>query len=190
MRSSEFCATCHTLFTSTHDSDGKERGRLAEQVPFLEWKHSVYPATNGCQSCHTPVVAEPIATASVLGQPRERLARHDFRGGNFFMLGMLNRYRAELGVTALPEEMDTSVLRPQCASRPAKSWFHKAARVTLQVTNRLGVTARASELACLLSQSGMLWLPRRAPRRCTPGSIPYNSVRPTGVLNTADTSRA
>jgi hypothetical protein len=32
--------------------------------------------------------------------------RHWFLGGNVFMLGMLNRYRAELAVEALPEELD------------------------------------------------------------------------------------
>ena len=36
--------------------------------------------------------------AAVLGQPREGYSRHTFRGGNFFMLRMLNRYRDELGV--------------------------------------------------------------------------------------------
>lgn len=111
IRASEFCATCHTLFTSTHGADGKEIGRLPEQVPFLEWKHSAYTDRSSCQSCHMPAVVEPIAIASVLGQTREGLARHDFRGGNFFMLGMLNRYRAELGVTAPPQEMDASVRR-------------------------------------------------------------------------------
>ena len=54
-----------------------------------------------CQSCHMPAVAEPTPIASVLGEPRERLARHTFLGGNFFMLRMLNRYRSELGVEAL-----------------------------------------------------------------------------------------
>jgi len=88
-----------------------EVARLPEQVPFLEWKHSVYPERSSCQSCHMPGVAEPIAIASVLGHTRERLARHDFRGGNFFMLGMLRRYSSELGVTALPEELEAGVRR-------------------------------------------------------------------------------
>ena len=111
IRSSELCATCHTLFTSTHGPGGTEVARLPEQVPFLEWKHSVYPERSSCQSCHMPVVAEPIAIASVLGHTRERLARHDFRGGNFFMLGMLQRYSSELGVTAQPEELEAGVRR-------------------------------------------------------------------------------
>ena len=32
--------------------------------------------------------------------------RHTFLGGNFFMLRMLNRYRTELGVEALPQELE------------------------------------------------------------------------------------
>jgi cytochrome c551/c552 len=132
IRSSELCATCHTLFTTTLGMDGKEIGRLPEQVPFLEWKHSAYSDRNSCQSCHMPAVAEPITIASVLGQTRERLARHDFRGGNFFMLGMLNRYRAELGVTALPQEMDASV------RRAITHLERETARLTIEDTRRDG----------------------------------------------------
>ena len=56
-----------------------------------------------------PAVAYSIPISSVRGQPRERLGRHDFRGGNFFMLQLLNRYRGDLGVTALPAELEASV---------------------------------------------------------------------------------
>jgi hypothetical protein len=44
----------------------------------------------------------------VLGEPRKRFARHGFQGANFFMLAMLERYRAELGVVALPQELSLS----------------------------------------------------------------------------------
>ena len=111
IRSSALCATCHTLYTTAHAADGRELGRLPEQVPFLEWKHSAYADQTSCQTCHMPAVEGPVAIASVLGQPREQLSRHDFRGGNFFMLSMLNRYRGELGVTALPNELDASSRR-------------------------------------------------------------------------------
>jgi hypothetical protein len=55
-----------------------------------------------------PEVGEPTAIASVLGEPRPRLSRHTFVGGNAFMLRMLNRYRAELGVEALPGELEAN----------------------------------------------------------------------------------
>ena len=109
LRESEMCATCHTLYTNARGAKGEVVGRLPEQVPYLEWRHSAFRTERSCQSCHMPVVAEPMPIASVLGQPREGFARHSFRGGNAFMLRMLQRYRTELGVQALPEEMENAV---------------------------------------------------------------------------------
>jgi hypothetical protein len=108
VRRSELCATCHTLFTQALDADGRAVGRLPEQVPFLEWRHSAYNTERSCQDCHMPPVAEPTPIASVLGEPREGLSRHTFLGGNFFMLRMLNRYRTDLGVTAPSHELEAS----------------------------------------------------------------------------------
>jgi hypothetical protein len=55
-----------------------------------------------------PEVSEPTPVSSVLGEPRAGLSRHAFIGGNFFMLRMLNRYRTELGVEALPVELEST----------------------------------------------------------------------------------
>ena len=82
------------------DEAGQEIGRLPEQVPYVEWQQSAFRDTNSCQSCHMPVVNEDIALTQVLGQPRTGVSRHTFQGGNFFMLRMLNRYRAELATSA------------------------------------------------------------------------------------------
>ena len=111
IQQSEVCATCHTLYTHALDLDGAESGPLPEQVPYLEWRHSAYNGDESCQSCHMPVVEEETAIASVLGEQREGVSRHVFRGGNFFMLRMLNRYRADLGVQALPQELETAARR-------------------------------------------------------------------------------
>jgi hypothetical protein len=108
---SELCATCHTLYTSALGPGGKPIGELPEQVPYLEWRHSAFREEQSCQSCHMPVVREPMPIVSVLGEPREGLSRHSFIGGNFFMLRMLNRYRVELGVEALPLELDAAARR-------------------------------------------------------------------------------
>lgn len=108
IRSSELCATCHTLFTHSLGPDGTVVGELPEQVPFLEWKHSRYVTEKSCQDCHMPVVDEPAPIANVLGQPRTGARRHDFRGSNFFMPRILNKYRHELGVTALAPELETA----------------------------------------------------------------------------------
>jgi hypothetical protein len=104
---SEVCATCHTLFTKALDASGRVVGELPEQVPYLEWRHSAFRSERSCQSCHMPIVAEEAPASSVLGQPRQ-IARHTFLGGTFFMLRMLNRFRAELGVEALPAELEAA----------------------------------------------------------------------------------
>ncbi|MEZ5316902.1 MAG: hypothetical protein R2752_05825 [Vicinamibacterales bacterium] len=111
IQSSELCATCHTLFTSALDPSGAAAGRLPEQMPYLEWQASDYPGSRSCQDCHMPVVEAEMPIARVLGQPRAGFRRHEFRGGNFFVTRMLNRYRAELGVVALPQEMDAAAGR-------------------------------------------------------------------------------
>lgn len=112
IRQSELCATCHTLYTKALNAQGQVIGELPEQVMYLEWRHSAFLSEQrSCQSCHMPVVQEETPITSVLGQPRQGLARHVFVGGNFFMLRLLNRYRAELGVVALPEELDAAARR-------------------------------------------------------------------------------
>lgn len=107
VRESGLCATCHTLYTQAIGPDGSAIGSLPEQVPYLEWQHSAFRGERSCQACHMPAIADaPIA--SVLGEPRESMARHTFLGGNFFMLRMLNRYRGELGVIAPPQELEAT----------------------------------------------------------------------------------
>jgi hypothetical protein len=110
VRQSELCATCHTLFTKALGAGGEPVGELPEQMPYLEWRHSAFRLeARSCQSCHMRAVAEEMPISSVLGQPRQGLARHSFIGGNAFMLRLLNRYRAELGVAAPAEELDEGV---------------------------------------------------------------------------------
>ena len=108
IRDSELCATCHTLYTQALGPQGEVIGELPEQVPYLEWRHSAFREERSCQSCHMPAVAAPTRMSSVLGEEREGLGRHTFLGGNFFMLRMLNRHRSELGVQALPQELDAA----------------------------------------------------------------------------------
>jgi hypothetical protein len=105
------CATCHTLYTHALNAAGEATGEFPEQMPYQEWLHSEFRATQSCQACHMPVVAQPTPITSVLGEPREGLSRHDFRGANFLMLGVLNRFRTALGVVARPAEMDSAIAR-------------------------------------------------------------------------------
>jgi hypothetical protein len=105
IRSSELCATCHTLYTKTLGPGGQVIGEFPEQMPYQEWLHSEYKDKQSCQSCHMPVVKEDVPIAKVLGKPREGFSRHIFVGSNFFIQRMLNRYRADLSVGALPQEL-------------------------------------------------------------------------------------
>jgi hypothetical protein len=114
LEQSELCSTCHTLYTTPlsgggRDGQSNERpARFPEQVPSLEWRASDYVREKSCQACHMTFTAEPAPAASVLGEARPAFARHGFQGANFLMLAMLERYRGELGVAALPQELSLS----------------------------------------------------------------------------------
>jgi hypothetical protein len=109
IRKSEMCATCHTLYTDALGPDGKVVGSLPEQMPYQEWLHSAYRTEQTCQDCHMPVVPEPAPITRVFGILRDGMKRHSFVGANFFMQQMLNRYRDELEVEALPQELSYAV---------------------------------------------------------------------------------
>jgi hypothetical protein len=108
---SEICATCHTLYTQALGPQGKIVGELPEQMPYQEWLHSGFRDNQSCQACHMPVVEGAVPVTPVFGEPREGFSRHTFVGGNFFMLRLLNRFRAELGVEALPQELEAAAGR-------------------------------------------------------------------------------
>ncbi len=145
VQSSELCASCHTLYTTALGPEGEVVGELPEQVPYLEWQHSAYEGVQSCQSCHMPVVSDSTAITSVLGKPRADVSRHVFRGGNFFMLRMLNRYRAELGVEALPLELEAA------AERTERHMQSASARLAIEETHlreqRLEISLRLENLA-------------------------------------------
>jgi hypothetical protein len=119
VQSSELCASCHTLFTHAVRPGG-EGPEFPEQVPYLEWQASAYAAEEtSCQDCHMPLVGEDVPVTSVLGRARPEVNRHQFQGGNFFMMRMLDRYRGELGVTALPQEFALAAERTEIHLREA-----------------------------------------------------------------------
>jgi hypothetical protein len=111
IRKSELCATCHTLITTALGPDGQKIGELPEQVPYQEWYASDFREKQSCQNCHMPEILEPVRVTSTMGKFREGMSRHTFVGGNFFMQRVLNKYRADLGVTALPEEFESAATR-------------------------------------------------------------------------------
>ena len=123
IQSSEFCASCHTLYTHALNEKGEDLGRLPEQVPYLEWKHSGYADAKSCQSCHMPEVDGEAAITGVMGVPREKVSRHVFRGGNILVPRMLNQNRGDLGVNALPQSLQAT------ADRSTRHLETSAARV-------------------------------------------------------------
>ncbi len=132
IRQSEVCATCHTLYTKALGPGGKVTGELPEQMPYQEWLHSSFKDQKSCQSCHMPVIQEEVPITRVLGKPREGAARHVFVAANFFMIRMLNRFRDELNVTALPTEMSYA------ADYTVQYLQSQAARLSIQRVEAVG----------------------------------------------------
>jgi hypothetical protein len=145
IQDSAFCATCHTLYTHALGPEGEVVGELPEQVPYLEWKHSAYKESRNCQSCHMPVLSQPTAISSVLGLPRDGFSQHVFRGGNFFMPQIFNLNRIDLGVEALPSDLNRTV------TETVEHLQTKAARITIQQANvrngRLQIVVSVKNLA-------------------------------------------
>lgn len=119
---SEHCATCHTLFTSYVDENDEliPDSSFPEQVPYLEWLNSDYPAQGAdrtCQGCHMPKTLEPI-NISTVGDRGARWARtpywyHYFVGGNVFMPKILKNNIGTLGLTATVEHFNSTILRAE-----------------------------------------------------------------------------
>ncbi len=111
IRDSKLCASCHTLLTKALGPDGKVIGELPEQVPYQEWLHSDFSDQQSCQSCHMPVINQDVPITRVFGVPRPGAARHLFVASNFFIQRILNRYRGDLDVAALPQELTAAADR-------------------------------------------------------------------------------
>jgi hypothetical protein len=156
IRSSELCATCHTLLTQALDSQGRVIGELPEQVPYQEWLHSDYKETSSCQDCHMPQVEEEVPITSVLGEPRAGFSRHIFVGGNFFLQRLLSRHRDDLAVPALAEELETA------AQRTLAHLQSKAAKLTIR---GLGIRDGRVEAEISIENLGGHKLPTAYPSR-------------------------
>jgi hypothetical protein len=126
IRDSAVCGTCHTLYTGALVAGGKEVGKFPEQMPYLEWLHSDYPRKSSCQSCHMPEMHGAIPITAVYGSPRQGARRHTFVAANFFMQRMLNLYREDLSVAALPAELSAA------ADKTVEFLQSQSARVTIR----------------------------------------------------------
>jgi hypothetical protein len=114
---SELCATCHTLYTPYVDRDGQIQGYFPEQVPYLEWLNSNYPAEDiQCQTCHMPSVDQAMKISNLPpwnSTLRSPVWKHDFVGANLYMNDILTKFTSEIGVTA--SESDLSVTASKTA---------------------------------------------------------------------------
>src|ERR1700688_4739683 len=156
IRDSALCGTCHTLITETLGSGGKVVGSFPEQMPYLEWLHSDYPNKSTCQSCHMPEVHEAVPVTAVLGVPRTGVHRHVFVAANFFMEGMLNRYRQDLSVTALPEELTVA------SERTVAFLQSESARVNIR---NIGIVSGSLQAQVFVQNLGGHKLPTAYPSR-------------------------
>jgi hypothetical protein len=108
---SELCATCHTLYTPYVDATGEIAGEFAEQVPYLEWYYSDYRSSQNCQDCHMPEAEGGVSISTTSQKLRSPFAKHNFVGGNVYMLTILDRFGDELGVTASSEYFQATIER-------------------------------------------------------------------------------
>ena len=188
IQSSEMCATCHTLYTHTLDAAGRAIGTLPEQVPYLEWRHSTYRDTMSCQACHMPVVPEPVRISSVLGEPRDGVSRHTFRGSNFWMLKVLNRFRGELGVPTLPQELERAAqdtlahLERESASLRIDRAERRGERVVVELT----VSNRGGHKLPTAYPSRRAWLHLRIVDGGGRVVFESGAVEPTGAITGND----
>jgi hypothetical protein len=191
LQQSEVCATCHTLYTHALDEAGQSPGEFPEQMPYQEWLHSEFRNTQSCQTCHMPEVNQPTPITSVLGEPREGLSRHDFRGANFFMLGVLNRFRGALGVVARPAEMDAAVVRTKAflQSSAAAVWIERAEFVRDRLEAEVVVRNLAGHKLPTAYPSRRAWL--RIVVRDGAGRVVFSSgeVQPNGAIAGNDNDR-
>lgn len=135
---SGICGSCHTLITKALGEGGKELATFYEQMPYPEWLHSDYSGKQSCQACHMPEIHEPTQIASVLGPERTGAREHTFVGGNFLIERILNQNRAELSVTAQPDELDH-------ASRKTIAFLQsQSAHVSLDGVERSGAMLNAT----------------------------------------------
>ncbi len=144
---SALCGTCHTLFTPVLGADGKVAGQFPEQTPFLEWRHSGFAAEGThCQDCHLPRLDEPI---KISARPpwldaREPFWRHQFAGGNVFMLRLLLANGRALEANAEPSHFEALIKESRAQLARAAELQATARResglviLETQVINRTG----------------------------------------------------
>lgn len=121
---SALCASCHTVMTRALDASGRPSAtEFPEQAPYLEWRNSEYndegtpgPRAATCQRCHMPGVDDdgrPIETVISTRNSvrRTQYGRHEFLGGNAYMLRLIAANARWTGTYVEPAEIAESAAR-------------------------------------------------------------------------------
>ena len=107
------CSPCHTLISNSSDLNGNPTGTtFVEQATFQEYQNSIYPSQLiTCQSCHMPVVEDPVKIANgYLALPgRAPYNQHVFVGGNSFMVNLIKNNKSGLGINAQDKNFDSTL---------------------------------------------------------------------------------
>ncbi|MCW5900625.1 MAG: T9SS type A sorting domain-containing protein [Flavobacteriales bacterium] len=114
------CAGCHTLITETADLQGNPTGdHFVEQATYHEWINSVFDTNSdpeggvSCQGCHVPRIDDAVVISAnyLFLQGHSPFGLHHFAGANTFMLELLKNNITALGLTATPEQFDSTIAR-------------------------------------------------------------------------------
>lgn len=124
----ELCGSCHTVIVKG----------VVEQATYLEWRSSSLAASKPCQTCHMPLVdedqqpiSEPISKFPANLSPRTPYGRHEFMGGNAYLLRLMadNEAWAQTGVPQA--DLERAIVN-------AESHLRTAARLTASEPARAG----------------------------------------------------
>lgn len=136
MEDSALCATCHELNTPVVDSDGEivSGHELPEQAVYSEWQQSDFAddgaTPQSCQDCHM----ERADGVRMANRPRrltpvDDFKRHRFSGANTVVMDILNKHRAELGVTS--GDMENAI-------QANREFLQRAADIRIASVKRVG----------------------------------------------------
>lgn len=113
IKESELCATCHTLITPFVNDMGEIVGNFPEQMPYFEWKNSIYPSEKkSCQSCHMPENRKDYIIANRpnwFDTKRNPIYEHHFVGGNTLIPSILKENATALGLNSEIKNVDTTL---------------------------------------------------------------------------------
>ena len=110
---SQFCATCHNLYTHYVTADGTlSEDYFPEQTPYTEWLASDFANLKTCQDCHMPVAEGEVSISNITPDIlRSPYFKHSFTGGNVYMMKVLKTFSEETNSQAIAKNYDDAIAR-------------------------------------------------------------------------------